>query len=144
MRLCKGLITQNTLISMVEKMLLACNKREICGAILTNFSRAFDYISIDLLIAKLHAYGSDLNALKVIHNYLPKRWETTQVDSSFRDFLDIYVVPQGLLLRLILFNINLCDLLLSQDRSEFTNFADDTTTCEYGKSYDDVIIRLEW
>ena len=49
---------------MVKKRLW--NKKEDCGAILTNLSKAFDCISHDLLIAKLNAYGFDQNALKVI------------------------------------------------------------------------------
>ena len=38
----KGLKTQNALFSMVEKMLLTCNKKENCGAMLTDLSKAFD------------------------------------------------------------------------------------------------------
>ena len=55
---------------MVEKMLLACDKKEVCEAILTDLSKAFGCISHDLLIAKLNAYGFDHNSLNVIHNYL--------------------------------------------------------------------------
>ena len=62
--------TQDTLLSMVEKMLSACDKKEVCGAILTDLSKVFDCISHDLLIAKLNAYGFDRNSLNVIHNYL--------------------------------------------------------------------------
>ena len=41
----KGFNTQNALLSMVEKMLLARDKEEVCGAILTDLSKAFDCIS---------------------------------------------------------------------------------------------------
>ena len=60
---CKGFNTQNSLLSMVEKMLIARDKKEVCGAILTDLSKAFECISHDLLIAKLNAYGFDKNAL---------------------------------------------------------------------------------
>ena len=46
-------------LSMVEKMLLAHGKKEVCGAILTNLSKASDCIIRDLLIAKLNAYTFD-------------------------------------------------------------------------------------
>ena len=70
--------TQNALLSMVEKkMLLARDKKEVCGAILTDLSKVFDCISNDLLIAKLKAYGFDQNPLNVIHNYLFGRSQKT-------------------------------------------------------------------
>ena len=45
----KSFNTQNALLSMVEKMLLVRDKKEVCGTIL---SKLFDCISHDLLIAK--------------------------------------------------------------------------------------------
>ena len=70
--------TQNSLLSMVEKkMLLARDKKEVCGAILTDLSKAFYCISHDLLIAKLKAYGFDQNPLNVIHNHLFGRSQKT-------------------------------------------------------------------
>ena len=129
---------------MVEKMLLARDKKEVCGAILTDLSKAFDCISHDLLIAQLNAYGFDKNALNVIHNYLFGRSQKTKVGSSFSDLLDIlYGVPQGFILGPLLFNVNLCDLFLCEYSSEFSNFADDTTPYECGKNYDEVINKLE-
>ena len=62
--------TQDALLSMVEKKLLARDKKEVCGAILTDLSKVFDCISNDLLKAKLNAYGFDHNSLNVFHNYL--------------------------------------------------------------------------
>ena len=141
---CKGFNNQNALLSMVEKMLLALDKKEVCGAILTDLSKAFDCISHDLLIAKLNAYGFDKNALNVIHNYLFGRSQKIKVGSSFNDLLDIlYSVPQGSILGPLLFNINLCDLFLCEYSSEFSNFADDITLYECGKNYDEVINKLE-
>ena len=69
----KGFNTQNALLSMVKNMLLACDKRQVCGAILTDLSNAFDNINHDLRIIKLHANEFDRNALKVTHDYLSGR-----------------------------------------------------------------------
>ena len=120
---------------MVEKMLLFRDKKEVCGAIMTDLPKAFDCISHDLLIAKLNAYGFDQNALNIIHNYLFGRSQKTKASTSFSDFLDtLYYVPQSSILGPLLFSINLRDLFLSEYSSEFSNFADDTTPYEYGKS----------
>ena len=43
------------------------------STIVTDLSKAFDYIPFDLFIAKLNAYGFDQEALKLIHNYLCDR-----------------------------------------------------------------------
>ena len=119
--------------SMVGKMLLTRNKKEVCGVILTDLSKAIGCISHDLFIAKLNAYGFDQNALNVIHNYLSGRSQKAKVGSCFSDLLDIlYGLPQGSILALLLFNIDLCDLFLSEYSSEFSNFADDTTPYECG------------
>lgn len=64
---------QNVLLSMVEKMQLALNERDVCGAIFTYLSKAFDFISHDLIITQLNAYGFDQNALEVIYDYLSRR-----------------------------------------------------------------------
>ena len=47
------------------------------------------------------------------------------------------VFPQVSILGPLLFHINLCDLFLSEYSSEFTNFAEDTTSYVYGKYYDE-------
>ena len=56
----------------------------------------------------------------------------------FRDLLNSHMVyPQVSILGPLLFHINLCDLFLSEYSSEFTNYAEDTTSYENGKYYDE-------
>ena len=129
---------------MVEKMLLVRDKKGVCGETMADPSKAFDCISHDLLIPKLNAYEFDQNALNVFHNCLFGRSQKTKVGSSLSDLLDIlHGVPQGSILGHLLFNINLCDLFLSESGSEFSNFADDTTPYECGKNYDEAINKFE-
>ena len=59
-------------------MLLARDKKEVCGEILTVLSKTFGCISQDLFIAKLNAYGFDHNSLNVIHNFLFGRSHKTK------------------------------------------------------------------
>ena len=141
---CKDFNTQNILLSMIEKMLLARDKKDVCEAILTDLSKALDCTSHDVLIAKWNAYGFEQNSLNVIHNYIFGGSQKTKVGLSFSDLLDIlYGQLQGSILGSLLFNINLWDLFLSEYSCEFSNFADDTTPYECGKNYDEVINKLE-
>ena len=67
---------------MLEKWKNAVDKGKCFGALLTDFSKAFDCLSRELLIAKLHAYGFDLPALKLIQSYLSNRKQRTKIDAT--------------------------------------------------------------
>ena len=73
---CKGISTQHIILTMIEKMKILRDNKQCCAATLTDFSKAFDSIPYDLLIAKLNANGFDQEALKLIHSYLidHKKW----------------------------------------------------------------------
>ena len=80
---------------MIDKWKKAIDSNKVFGAILTDLSKAFDCISHDLLIAKLHAYGLSLPALKMIQDYLQNRKQRTRIGSSYSAWENIIVgVPQ--------------------------------------------------
>ena len=66
----EGYGTQHCLLMMLETWKEATDNNKAFGALLTDLSKAFDCLSHDLLIAKLHAYGLDLASLKILQNYL--------------------------------------------------------------------------
>ena len=78
-----GLSTQYCLLLMIEKIKKALDKKECCGLLLTDLSKAFDCVKHDLLIAKMHAYNFDRNALLIIHFYLSERKQRIKINSSF-------------------------------------------------------------
>ena len=77
----KGYNAQHCLLVMIEKMKEACDKNKVCAAVLTDLSKAFDYLKLDLLIAKLHAFGFDNKSLRVMYAYLNNRVQVTKVGS---------------------------------------------------------------
>ena len=69
------------------------------GALLTDLSRAFDCLNHDLLIAKLHTYGIDIDSLNVLQDYLSTREQRTKVDSFYSSWEAILSrVTQGSIL----------------------------------------------
>ena len=114
------------------------------GAILMDLSKAFDTLNHDLLIAKLHAYGFQHDALKLLHSYLSKRWHRTKVNTSFSSWEELIKgVPQGSVLGPILFNLYLNDLVYLPDFTEVCNFEDDTTFHACDNDLNNLIKRLE-
>ena len=67
---------------MLEKWKNAVDNGKFLGALLTDLSKAFECLSHELLIAKLHAYGFDLLALKPIQSYLSNRKQRTKINAT--------------------------------------------------------------
>ena len=61
----------------------ATGNNKAFGALLTDLLKAFDCLSHGLLIAKLHAYGIDIDSLNILQDYLSNRKQRTKVDSFY-------------------------------------------------------------
>ena len=55
---------------MLEKWKLAADKGKSFGTLLTTLPKVLHCLSHDLSLAKLHAFGFNISALKLIHSYL--------------------------------------------------------------------------
>ena len=139
----KGMSTQHCLITMIETLKKTLDKGGATGILLTDLSKAFDCLPHDLLIAKLDAYGFDVEALKLIHSYLTGRKQRTKINKTFSSWSDIlYGVPQGSILSPLLFNIFINDMFLSTN-NDIANYADDNSPFAYDYSNALVIEKLE-
>ena len=78
---------------------------------MTDFSKAFDCIPHDLLIAKLEAYGLSGKTLSYIFSYLRNQNQCVRINDKKSDFQKmIFGVPQGFITGPILFNFSINDL----------------------------------
>ena len=108
---------------MIEKARKILDKGQIFGALLTDLSKAFDCMTHDLLIARLHALYFDINALNLMFDYLTGR-------KQFSSYLDIFQgTPQGSILGPLLFNLFLCNLFLFVEKADMS-YAEDNTRYE--------------
>ena len=64
---------QRVLLRLIETWPKCLDENNLVGTILMDFSKAFDCLPHDLLIAKREAYGVTNDALKLILSYLSQR-----------------------------------------------------------------------
>ena len=100
----KGYSTQQCLFLLTEKWHQSLEKGRNYGALLTDLSIAFDYLSYDLLIAKLHAHVFDIPALRLLHNHHTNRKQRVKIDCTICFWEEILTgAPQGSVLGPLLF-----------------------------------------
>ena len=114
------------LVTLIEDLMrnsLAGNQTDL---VLLDFSKAFDKVSHQKLLLKLHRYGIRGPTLKWIQAFLSDRTQTVVIDNEKSATVPVTSgVPQGSVLGPILFLIYINDLS-DKTRSKVRLFADDT------------------
>ena len=101
-------------------------------------------LSHKLLLAKLHAYGYSIPALRLVYRFLKNKKQRTKINSTYSGWEEIlFGVPQGSILGPLLFNIFLCDLFYMMSDTNFASYADNNAPYVSTDTVDEVIKRLE-
>ena len=140
----KNYRTQHVITRLVEVCRERLDENFVVGAVLTDLSKAFDWIAYDLLIAKLAAYGFSHTALRYIYSYLSNRKQCVRINNTYSNYQKRKSgVPQGSILGQIFFNLSINDLFFFVSDVWLQNFADDNTLSAFAETILETIDVLQ-
>ena len=140
----KSYITNHVLIRFIENYKKSLDEKKFVGAILMDLAKAFDSIPLDLLIAKMYAYGFYINAVTFFYSYLKRRKQNVKINSTHSVFQVVLSgAARGSILGLLLFNIFINDLYLWFTKTDLLNFANDNTITAAERTIENFISTLE-
>ena len=120
------------------------NNGQRFGVLMTNFSKAFNYLHHAVLIAKLDVYGSHIKSVKLIQQYISNKKQRVKVGNAYSSWKEtFYDIPQRSILGPLIFNILLCDLFYFLAGVAVASCADDTIAYSANKTNDLGIKELE-
>ena len=119
--------SQTALLKLCEDIYDIIDDSEITLLVLLDFSKAFDTVNHELLLAKLDILGFEKNTRDWILSYLSGRSQMVKTNTENSSWSPIINgVPQGSILGPLLFTILISDMRVSIWNGSYITYADDT------------------
>ena len=135
---------QTALIRVNEYWLNSINSDKINGSLFIDFKQAFDTINHTILAKKLSYYGLSDSCVQILSSFLTARGQCVSFNKSISPLTNIKCgVPQGSVLRPLLFTIYINDLPLNVLHGTCDMFADDTCIHVSDACYGNVLSTLQ-
>ena len=139
----KGHSTSHAIITLVDKVSKSLDKGKIVGGVYLDIRKAFDSISHQILLDKLHKIGIRGNVHCLLKSYLMFRSQYVICNGATSDVKFVESgVPQGSILGPLLFILFMNDFSRSSTLLFSILFADDTSVFLEGTEYSKLIKSL--